>query len=232
MTESSASRPKRATQATSAYERLRADVITAVLPPGQKLHIGDLCRRYDIGLSPLREALNRISQEGLVEQSDLRGFYAAPVSAEGLEDLTRARCWLAEILLREAINRGDAAWEETVVIAFHRLSRVPRYPDGEGTGPVFDPAWEAAHRAFHRSLVSACGSSWLIQLDQQMFDAADRYRHIARRAALGGTPARPDQHRAIMDAVLSRDTEQAIALLQAHYRRTGDLGQSILGGAK
>jgi hypothetical protein len=51
---------------------------------------------------------------------------------------------------------------------------------------------EAAHHAFHRSLVAACGSSWLLDMDGHLFDAADRYRHLARRSALTGTPARPD----------------------------------------
>ncbi len=224
----STARPRSATHATSAYERLRADIISTALPPGQKLHIGDLCRRYDVGLSPLREALNRASQDGLVQQSDLRGFFAAPATAQDLEELTRARCWLAEILLREAIARGDAAWEEGIVVAFHRLSRLPRHSDDAADKLIFDPAWEAAHRAFHRSLIDACGSSWLIATDQTLFDAADRYRHLARRAALSGTPVRPDQHQAIMDAVLARDTARSITLLQAHYRRTAVWGTAAI----
>src|SRR5262245_50584306 len=98
--------PKRATLATSAYERLRTDVISAALLPGERLKIDALSRAYDVGLSPLREALNRAAQDGLVQQSDLRGFSVAPATIEDLEALTRARCWLAEILLRESIARG------------------------------------------------------------------------------------------------------------------------------
>jgi DNA-binding GntR family transcriptional regulator len=61
-------------------------------------------------------------------------------------------------------------------------------------------------------------------MDAQLFDAADRYRHLSRRSALSGTAARPDQHQAIMQAVLERDAPKAIALLQAHYQRTTEHG--------
>jgi GntR family carbon starvation induced transcriptional regulator len=216
------------TKASAVYERLRRDVISTVIAPGEKLRVRELCDRYDVGLSPLREALNRATRDGLVEQLDLRGFFAAPVSEQNLRELTRARCLLSEVALRESIALGDAAWEEAIVLAFHRLSRVPRYAPDHVDFLVFDPAWEAAHRAFHRSLVAACGSSWIIAMDEHLFDAADRYRHLSRHSALSGTPARPDQHPAIMQAVLDRDTPRATALLQAHYERTAEHGSKEL----
>jgi DNA-binding GntR family transcriptional regulator len=216
------------TQASAVYARLRQDVISTAIEPGEKLRVRDLCARYAVGLSPLREALNRATRDGLVRQSDLRGFYAAPVSAQDLLELTRARCWIAETALRESIVRGDSTWEEAIVVAHHRLTRMPRYAPGHSDFLVFDPAWEAAHRAFHRSLVAACGSSWMLDIDEQLFDAADRYRHLARRSALSGTPARPDQHADIMQAVLNRDTPNAVALLQAHYQRTAEHGTKAM----
>ena len=218
-----------ATQASAAYARLRSDVISTAIPPGQKLRVRALSAQYAVGLNPLREALNRATRDGLVRQSDQRGFYAAPVSAQDLVELTKARCLLAEVLLRESIALGDAAWEEGIVLAHHRLSRVPRYAPGHAGELAFDAAWEKAHRAFHRSLVAACGTGWLVEMDQQLFDAADRYRHLARRSALSGTSARPDQHPAIMQAVLARDTAGATALLVAHYQRTAEHGLRLVG---
>lgn len=219
-----ASRKGGETQASAVYALLRRDVISTAIAPGQKLRIRELCERYGVGLNPLREALNRATKEGLVRQIDLRGFFAAPVSAQELRDLTKARCLLAEICLRESIINGDAAWEEGIVIAFHRFSRVPRYAPGETDESRFNPAWELAHRAFHRSLIAACGSSHLVNVDGQLFDLADRYRHLSRRSAVGGTPKRPDQHPAIMQAVLDRDVVRATQLLQAHYQRTAEHG--------
>jgi GntR family transcriptional regulator, carbon starvation induced regulator len=224
----SALRKSGETQASAVYARLRQDVISTAIAPGQKLRVRELCERYGVGLNPVREALNRATNDGLVRQSDLRGFFAAPVSAQDLEELTKARCLLAEVCLRESILHGDAAWEEGIVVAFHRLSRAPRYTPDQTDVFQFHPAWEDAHRAFHRSLVAACGSSWLLDMDGHLFDAADRYRHLARRNALSGTPARPDQHPAIMQAVLDRDVTKAVGLLQAHYQRTAEHGLKVL----
>src|SRR4029079_1707204 len=62
------------TLASRVYDQLRQDIISVAVEPGEKLHIRSLCERFDVGLSPVREALSRLSSEGLVAQSDHRGF--------------------------------------------------------------------------------------------------------------------------------------------------------------
>jgi DNA-binding GntR family transcriptional regulator len=66
--------------ASIVYERLRREIITVAVPPGERLHIRSLCDRFKVGLSRMREALSRLSSEGLVVQCDHRGFSAAPIS--------------------------------------------------------------------------------------------------------------------------------------------------------
>ena len=116
--------PSGETLASSTYARLRRDIIEGALVPGSKLRMRQLCERYDVGLSPLREALNRLLRDGLVQQTDLRGFVAAPLSGSELDELTKTRCWLNELALRQSIEHGDSAWEEQVVLTYHRLSRI------------------------------------------------------------------------------------------------------------
>ena len=100
------------TLASHVYDQLRQDIISVAIEPGEKLHIRSLCERFDVGLSPMREALSRLSTEGLVAQSDHRGFAVAPMGEQDLVDITRARCWLNELAIRKSIAHGDAAWEE------------------------------------------------------------------------------------------------------------------------
>ena len=203
--------------ASTAYERLRFDIISGVFPPEAKLLIRQLCDRYEMGLSPIREALNRVSRDGLVEHHDQRGFTVTPVTEADLEDITKARCWANEFALRESIASGDQAWEEAVLIAYHRMARLPG-PAEQSDAPV-DAAWERAHRIFHTSLISACGSKWLIGFCEQLFDAADRYRFLSR-LQFRGRAQRQNEHRDIMDAVLRRDADQAVQLLLDHFRGT------------
>jgi GntR family transcriptional regulator, carbon starvation induced regulator len=214
-----------ATLASAAYERLRREIIVGTFPAGRKLHIRRLCERYQMGLSPVREALNRVSRDGLVRQNDLRGFSVAPMSLEDLTDLTATRCWLNELALRQAIADGDAAWEEGIVLAFHRFSRSPQ-PE-PGASEAARDAHESAHRAFHASLIAACGSARLRAYCEQLFDAADRYRNLKRPHQLRER-RKHDEHRVIMDAVLARDAAKAVGLLNAHFRGTERIAAEAL----
>src|SRR5437879_3611099 len=141
------------TMGTTAYVRLREEILAGEVAPGKKLLIRPLADRYGMGLSPIREALNRLAAEGLLRQTDQRGFTVAPLDDGDLADLTEARCMLNEMALRTSIAHGDAQWEEEVLLAHHRLTRMPRYRDA--SQGLRNPEWEAAHRAFHSSLISA-----------------------------------------------------------------------------
>src|SRR5260370_12273666 len=86
------------------YEELRQDILTVALPPEAKLNIRALCDRFEVGLSPVREALSRLSMERLVQQIDHRGFTVAPLSLADLEDLTPARCWIDGLALPQSLQ--------------------------------------------------------------------------------------------------------------------------------
>lgn len=206
------------TLASNAYQLIRQEVVTARLLPGEKLNISKLCAKYEIGLSPMREALNRLSRDGLVVQADRQGFRVSTVGADQLAELTRTRCWLNEIGLRESIIHGDDAWEEGVVLACHRLSRLSN--KHEESGPDRGEEWYVAHRAYHASLISACRSSHLIGYCEVLFDYAERYRHISRFVPRPGAPS--TEHKEIMEAAVARDVDLAPRLLVDHFQRTAD----------
>jgi GntR family transcriptional regulator, carbon starvation induced regulator len=219
MIDSASKRTKRETTlASDITEELRRDIISGSLAPGGKIRLREVAERFGVGMSPVREALNRLSRDRLVNQSDLRGFRVAPISEGELDELMRARCWLNETGLRESIKRGDAAWEEAVLLSFHRLSRVPdRLPLSR---TAVNPEWEAAHRVFHRSLLEACGSRWVVEFCDQLFDVADIYRHVARASPEASMREPIDEHRAIMEATIARDADKAVDLLNRHFMRT------------
>jgi GntR family transcriptional regulator, carbon starvation induced regulator len=204
------------TLATSAYSRLRHEILTSVVAPGAKLRIRELCDRYEMSVSPIREALNRVSREGLVIQSEQRGFSVAPLSIADLEELTRTRCWISEIAIRESIKNGGSEWEEGIVVAYHRMSRTVRYLPGN----KYNSEWEPLHRAFHISLISACKSQPLLQFFDQLFDSADRYRFLWRPGADRENAV--DPHREIMDAMISRDADRAVERLNRHFTVAAD----------
>ena len=150
----------------------------------------------------------------------------APLGLEELEELTKTRCWLNERALRESIANGDAAWEEAIVLAHYRLSRVPRWI-GEGEVAAVNLEWEIAHRAFHSVLIAACGSRWLVNYCEHLFDVADRYRYLSRTPAARRSRG-PDEHAAIMQATLAREADRATELLNVHFCKTAEHCRSVL----
>ena len=213
--------PDRApTRASMVYQRLRDDLLTGQLEPGRRLRMNELKDRYDVGHSPLREALNRLTASGLIDQIDGRGFHVSITSICELQELITTRCWLEEVALRQSIRNGDADWEERVLLTCHRLSKLSR---STGEEPFrSSPEWDNGHREFHRALISACGSRILIDYCEQLHERTFRYRNLAAEVAHKTRPQK-DEHQAIRDATLDRDSDLAVELLTAHYRKTGEI---------
>lgn len=209
------------TLASQAHNLLRGDILTGQLRPGERLRTKGLQERYGLGLSPLRESLQRLSAEGLVVMDEQRGFSVAPVSLSELKDLTLARASLESVMLPLALAQGDAEWEALIVAAFHRLSRtaLPTGPDAQETARQ----WELRHRAFHAALLAGCGSPWLMRLHEQLVDQTERYRMIRLQRLSQRKPAARDihaEHQALMEAVLARDPQKAVSLMQEHLQAT------------
>jgi DNA-binding GntR family transcriptional regulator len=208
------------TQASSVYDRLKHDILTGQLKPGVKLRLKDLIAKYDTGNSPLREALNRLSANGMVVREENRGFRVPPASAHELKELTNTRCWLEEIGIRESIANGDTEWEERIVLAFHWLTRAARSKDAEANYTA--PEWEDHHREFHLALISACGSSILMDFCAELHLRSFRYRNLADVIEYRGQHEL-EEHRELQQAVLDRNADLAVDLLHKHYKVTSDI---------
>jgi GntR family transcriptional regulator, carbon starvation induced regulator len=214
---STEARPNR-TAAGAAYEKLREDILRGALTPAERLRVNDMAERYRYGAIPTREALNRLAAEHLVIYSEQRGFAVAPISRGDLIDLAKARSMMVEVAMRQAVLKGDVAWEERVLVAYHRLSKVPRYLSIEPRVP--NPEYDFPHRLFHTALISGCGSQWMVKMSEQLFDHAERYRNVSRKITVA---PREDEHKKIVAAALGRRLEETVALSKRHVELTAEI---------
>jgi DNA-binding GntR family transcriptional regulator len=204
----------------NAYQRLRSDLLACRLRPGDWLNIKELCSKMEVSLGAVREALSRLTSEGLVIAEPQRGFRVSPISAKDLLDLTTARIEIEGICLRRAIAVGDVDWETNLVAAGHRLNRTD-YHAAEDPKLLSD-AWNEAHRAFHESLVAGCDNHTLLQVRRQLYAQSERYRRLS-------VPLAPDdrdlswEHREIMEAALARDADRATELMGKHLSLTAQI---------
>ncbi|MCC8957347.1 GntR family transcriptional regulator [Bradyrhizobium sp. Pear77] len=210
-----------------AYRKLRVDIISGVFPPGGALRLEALKERYGLSFSPLREALNRLHAERLVVSSALRGFKVTDFSLEEMRDAIETRVLIDVEGLKRSIVGGDDDWEGAVIAAFHALSRcAKRLASLPRTRTELEAEeLEGRHRDFHSALISQCNSRWLIEFSSQLYAQTERYRRPMMDDAKSLMPPRDieGEHRAIMEAAIARDANQASFLLEQHYRKTGSL---------
>ena len=200
-----------------AFRSLRYDLLKGTFEAGRKLKLEELQGHYGFSSSPLREALSRLVQEGLVRSDERRGFRVAPISLDDLKDITQMRLMLDVGALKSAIDFGNDEWESAIVAAYHRLEKVElRLSDGP---LVLDDEWSEVHRAFHSSLIAACTSERQRSWSASLFDQAERYRRFSARNRTTGR-RKSNEHRKMMDATLRRDSETACAMLTEHILST------------
>lgn len=213
------------------YERLRSDLLSGRRRPDERLKISELGQAFAVSIGAVREALSRLTSEGLVTAEPQRGFRVAPVSVADLRDLTMVRVDIEGTCLRRAIAHGDLAWEAAVIASHHRLAHTALRPQirSQGGDVGFSEAWLAAHADFHRTLARACDSPWLLKLRDMLFTQSERYRDLALAADKGHRDVAAE-HRALMDAALARDAEVAVARMTAHLTQTADSIETALAG--
>lgn len=234
------------TKTESAYRLLRRDILATRLRPGAPMKLSALRDRYELGWTPLREALSRLEAEGLVTAISNRGFAVAPVSREELEDLTRARLVVEVPLLLEAIENGGSEWESAVVTAHYRLSRCKLVVETASENEIDE--WDEKHTAFHAALISAARSTWLLRFQATISDQLRRHHRFlslapAIRAAEGRSEGCEEavaalrdamaieHHTELMEAALDRNATHAQALMAGHIGFTVNVyAQSEDGG--
>ena len=204
-----------------AYQRLREDIVHGKLPPGEKLGIEFLKRTYDVGATPLREALYRLSADGFVQVQGQRGFRVAAMSQEELTDITNLRVVLEGMALTQSVEDSDDDWESRVVAAFHHLTKAESQPDPD------IQEWEVRNREFHLALVSCCHSPWLMRFYETLYDQHKRYRNIARIDRSSRRNVH-DEHTAICNAALEKDIAGLCKANEQHIRRTAEITGQIL----
>jgi DNA-binding GntR family transcriptional regulator len=193
-----------------------------------KLRIELVASRYNVGNSPIREALSRLSSDGIVVRREQRGFYVAEVSVEELREIVKTRCWLEGTALRESISNSNPQWEDTLVVAFHRLSRIELPKDNADFRLTAE--WEVRHTNFHEALIANCGSTLLQKYCRDLRNRSDRYRKLA--AASVRTDNIHLEHKAIFEATISGNIESAIELLKVHYLTTQTVIEQRLTNTK
>jgi DNA-binding GntR family transcriptional regulator len=203
----------------SVFETLRDAIITCELPPGTVSSQVALARRFDVGRTPLREALRLLQSEGLVAGEPNRRVRVADISPADLEDL-----YLLRILLETTALRLTFPVLDSADIAEMRgfMAQMDHYGSDRDWAGLRGP-----HKAFHMKFV-ANGGERVVKLIGSLFDQGERYRQVHIAVTTEQWAERQEEHRALIDAAVARDADLAVRLLTDHYVRTAELVMSSL----
>jgi len=204
-------------QIEQAYSALRADLLSCAIRPGQKIKIRDICAAHEFSPGAVREALSKLTSDGLVVAEPQKGFSASPISRSDLLELTTSRALIEGHCVRLSVEAGDPCWESKVLAAHHTLSRV-KMRRANGTDQL-DPAWMRAHSEFHHALASGCENRWLLRTRGMLYEQSERYRNMSVPLDEHDRDI-PAEHKAICDAALSGNADEAERLVREHIERT------------
>jgi len=204
----------RTTLTSQVEQAIRTDIIDGVLAPGVRMRYTDLGGRYAVSATPLREALQRLAAEGLVDIDPHSGASVTAVSQADLDDTYWVRGMLEVIAVQRSLERGDTAWAKRVEAAYgvFRDATVSMHSHAATDSLV---AQTRAHRDFHDSLADASGSSWLLKILKTLNDHAERYRMLNVTQGMGDAL---DDHAALAAAAVARHP-YIVELLWSHRSR-------------
>lgn len=192
------------------YDRLKHDISVGKIADGSRLVETQLADRYGVSRTPIRQALLTLEQDGLVAR-DGRSLYVRAQSPSEIMELYEVRELLEERAARLAARRHDDSDAIILKRLLERmggkLSRVERY---------------TLNREFHAAIWRAAHQRMLLQTLERLYATS-----VLGLATTMATPTRwqdaLEEHRGMVDAILSGDEERAAELVLAHLRTARDI---------
>ncbi len=200
---------RRVTIAQQAYQFLRREIIDARLLPRAPLSEQELSQQLGVSRTPVREALIKLADEGLVDIYPQFGSFVAPIKLVEVFNSQFVREALECAALERAIERIDAGQAASL----KQILDTQRKHQRAGERDAFFEADEK----MHAYLMTVAGHEAVWPLVENAKAQMDRVRHLSIRSELKLSSV-VQEHSAIVDGVLRRDRDEALAALRTHLR--------------
>jgi DNA-binding GntR family transcriptional regulator len=206
--------------AEQAYEALREKILNGDIRPGDQVLETEAAEALSMSRTPVREAMVRLEQEGIVSIRPRHGMRVLPVSADDMREIYLVLTALEGTAVRHVAEAGVG--DEQIA----ELRQTIREMD-EALGKDDRRGWAAADQRFHQLIVEYSGNKRL----QNMVRQVSAQAHQARMATLFLRPSPESstrEHEAVIDAIMRRDPETARHVHELHRKRAGEMLSGIL----
>ncbi|MGH3435182.1 MAG: GntR family transcriptional regulator [Sciscionella sp.] len=197
----------------SAYEWLRRDIVSAEIAPGAALVETTLAQRYGVSRTPIREALRRLEQDGLVHRGEGRSLRVREHSPEQVLEIYGVRVILEEAAAKDAAM-ARSELDLTLLTAAHEDMRALDVPD-----PV---AQARSNRLFHQRIRAASRNATLIDLLNRLDEHLHRYPQTTLTYP-GRWATVMAEHERLLLAIRDHRSEEAGKIAAAHMTAARDI---------
>lgn len=213
-------KPRGKSMVESAYLQIKERILNNEYQPGYQAMEPEIATQLGMSRTPVREALIRLSNEGLVEIIPRRGMRVVPLSVADMEEiyqvLTALEAMAAEILAKRQPDDAELAPMEDAV---NQLNEALENDDLD--------AWAVADEKFHRSLLELCGNKRLAAMAATVYDQAYRARMISLR--LRPKPWKSnEEHKELVRVIKQGDWERARKIHGDHRRNASKVLTDVL----
>jgi DNA-binding GntR family transcriptional regulator len=191
---------------SQAYRSIKDDIVTCVLAPGKFMAQVELAETYHLGLTPVREALRQLAQEGFVQPVPRLGYIVSPITPKDVQEIYEMRIILETSSIRLAATRGtDREFEELLESADFSYT----YKDRASYSRFL-----SQNKVFHQSIAALSRNSRLVQQVSRTMDELTRVFHLGLDIRDSAEEMRND-HLTICRAFVDRDANLAERLIRS-----------------
>ena len=197
--------------ADQAYQRIRKDIITCTLEPGLNVAQARLVEMYDLGITPVREALKRLEQEGYVQSIPRFGYLITPITVQDIQNIYELRLLLEKAAVRLAAQRAS---EKQLGEIEQNAQFTYRYKD-----PLSYQEFLSANAAFHEKIALTTGNKRLATSIRKLLDEMTRIFHLGLELRDSAEEMK-NEHIALASALINHNADLAEQIIEDQIQRS------------
>ncbi len=199
------------------YKILEERIINLELKPGEKIDVASLAEEFGISETPIRDALKKLSENGLVKAKSRRGYYAVKLSEKDIVEIYELRKLLETYALESFIKNVDS-------LELQKLKKMWEKVRKKNKKDLKFSEFYPTDREFHLKIVKKCNNRRLKGIFSQIYNLVKICQHMYTNfeGAL-------DEHIKIVEAIEKRNLNEAKKLLAQHIDRAKERVLESLG---
>jgi DNA-binding GntR family transcriptional regulator len=207
-----------------AYELIWEKITILELAPGSLINEQQLADELEMGLAPVREALNLLVHDDLVVITPRHGLYVADVNLPDLEQISEMRLSLESLCARLAAQRATA--DDLVVLEALRQETAALHGQASISPEDSRRLFDLDHK-FHQAIARAAHNMYLARTLEHFFGLSQRLWYLAL-PHLGFLPAAVEEHLNLLEAIKAGDAARAEQIMRDHVKGFYDKVREVL----